>query len=74
MVARIVGVVDIYDALITDRPYRNGMSRERAFSILTEEADAGKIDKDIVKRLISYCNDTSEADENLDVIDSGNLL
>jgi putative two-component system response regulator len=56
IVAKIVGVVDIYDALITDRPYRKGMPKEKAFSILTEEAAAGKIDQTIVEILISYCN------------------
>jgi putative two-component system response regulator len=72
MVAKIVGVVDIYDALITDRPYRKGMPREKAFSILKEEAAAEKIDKDVVNRLISFCNENSDLDENLNIVDSGN--
>ena len=55
LVARIVGVVDIYDALITDRPYRKGMPKEKAFSILQEEAAANKIDPAVVEKLLSYC-------------------
>ena len=51
-VARIMAVVDIYDALITDRPYRKGMSREKALSILQEEADEGKLDKSVVEQLV----------------------
>ena len=51
-VARIMAVVDIYDALITDRPYRKGMSREKALSILQEEADEGKLDKSVVEQLL----------------------
>jgi putative two-component system response regulator len=52
MVARIMAVVDIYDALITDRPYRKGMSKEKAFGILREEALEGKLDKKVVELLI----------------------
>ena len=52
MAARVMGVVDIYDALITDRPYRKGMSKEKAFAILREEAEGGKLDKEVVKILI----------------------
>ncbi|MDY0325389.1 MAG: response regulator [Candidatus Cloacimonadaceae bacterium] len=57
MVARIVGVVDIFDALVTDRPYRKGMRREKAFMILREEAANKKIDATIVEKLISYFED-----------------
>ncbi len=48
ILARIMGVVDIFDALVTDRPYRTAMSRKKAFEILHQEADAGKLDKNIV--------------------------
>ena len=51
-VVRIMAVVDIYDALITDRPYRKGMTKEKAFQILREECEDGKLDKDIVEQLI----------------------
>ncbi len=46
--ARIMAVVDIYDALTTDRPYKQRMTHEQAISILNQEADAGKLDKTIV--------------------------
>jgi putative two-component system response regulator len=52
--ARIMAVVDIYDALITDRAYRKAMGREKAFEILRLEAEAGKLDHDIVHLLIDY--------------------
>ncbi|MEJ2640347.1 MAG: diguanylate cyclase [Desulfosarcinaceae bacterium] len=51
MVARIMAVADIYDALVTDRPYRKGMSREKALHILNEEADQGKLDKTVLEAL-----------------------
>jgi HD-GYP domain-containing protein (c-di-GMP phosphodiesterase class II) len=36
--ARIIHVADAYDAMTTDRPYRRGMSHERAIGILTHYA------------------------------------
>jgi putative two-component system response regulator len=51
--ARIVGIVDIYDALITDRPYRPRLSREEAFGILREAAAAGRLDPALVASLIA---------------------
>lgn len=48
---RIVAIVDIYDALIMDRPYRKAMSIEQAFTILQNDADKGLIDSQIVEIL-----------------------
>ena len=50
ILARIMVIVDIFDALVTDRPYRTAMSRKKAFEILHQEADAGKLDKNIVDK------------------------
>ncbi len=52
-VVRIMAVVDIYDALVTDRPYRKGMAKEKAFRILREEGKNGKLDKSIIEKLIN---------------------
>ncbi|MBW1696869.1 MAG: diguanylate cyclase [Deltaproteobacteria bacterium] len=54
MVARIMAVADMYDALITDRPYRKAMSRDNAFEVLNQEAQEGKIDQQVVKCLIDF--------------------
>jgi putative nucleotidyltransferase with HDIG domain len=35
--AYIIGVVDAYDAMTSDRPYRKALSKEKAISILKEE-------------------------------------
>ncbi len=34
--ARIVKVADVYDALVSDRPYKKGMSKEEAVAIITK--------------------------------------
>ena len=48
MVARIMAVADIYDALTSDRPYRNGMPKEKALEIINKETDEGKLDATVV--------------------------
>ena len=55
--ARIMAVVDIYDALVTDRPYRQGMSLEKAIDILKQEANDEKLDKVVVGHLIDVVSD-----------------
>jgi response regulator RpfG family c-di-GMP phosphodiesterase len=47
LAARIIHVVDAYDAMTTNRPYRTGMSHERALSILSECAGT-QFDPDVV--------------------------
>ena len=42
--AKLMAIADIFDALTaSDRPYREGMSPDRAVHVLREEAAAGKI-------------------------------
>lgn len=48
---RIVAIVDIYDALTMDRPYRKAMSLEQAFSILDGDVQKGLLDSSIVEIL-----------------------
>lgn len=48
---RIVAIVDIYDALTMDRPYRKAMSQEQAFSILEGDAQKSLLDSSIVQML-----------------------
>jgi len=46
--ARIIAVVDVYDALNTERPYKSALSREQSVSILLQETDAGFWDPRVV--------------------------
>ena len=52
VVARIMSVVNLYDSLASDRPYRKGISNEYAFKILRQEMIEGKLDKEVVECLI----------------------
>lgn len=45
---RIVAIVDIYDALTMDRPYRKAMTNEQAFVILEGDAQKGLLDAELV--------------------------
>lgn len=46
--SRIMAVADTFTALTEDRPYRNGMDVDRAFSILMEMAEKRALDREIV--------------------------
>ncbi|MBU1145640.1 MAG: HD domain-containing protein [Firmicutes bacterium] len=45
--SRLIACIDIYTALQEDRPYRKAMSKETAYSILSDMAMKGLIDLDI---------------------------
>ena len=59
--ARIISVVDVYDALNTERPYKSALSREQAVSILLQEADAGFWDARVVTTFLDVLPDLGGA-------------
>lgn len=50
--AKILAVADVYDALISDRPYRSGLGRERAVEIIREERGK-QFDPDVVNAFLA---------------------
>jgi len=50
--ARIIGVVDCYDALTTNRPYRGPLDKETAIKIMLEETEKGLWDPIIMQVFI----------------------
>jgi putative two-component system response regulator len=50
LTARIVQVVDIYDALTTDRPYRQALTQRDAFRLMRLEAARGWLDSNLLGR------------------------
>ena len=60
MVARIMAVVDCYDALITDRPYRKAFTQEEVLRLMRQEAGEGKLDGQVVDTLIVTLNNQSK--------------
>ncbi len=70
LLARVVQVVDIYDALTNPRPYKQAYSSARALEVLQEETDRGWRDKEITalfirihKRMLGKIADVRSADD-----------
>jgi len=57
--ARIVAVVDVYEALVCDRPYRKVYSKEEAIKIIAEGSGT-QFDPKIVKVFLEVINQNSE--------------
>lgn len=52
LLAQIIGLADVYDALTTHRPYRLALTQERACEELKQEADRGWRDRTLVDDFI----------------------
>ena len=52
LLARVLQVVDIYDALTNPRPYKQAFSGERALEILQQESARGWRDREIAELFI----------------------
>jgi len=50
--ARIMAVVDVYDALVTVRPYKAALPPAEAVAILDREADGGLWEPRIVRAFV----------------------
>jgi HD-GYP domain-containing protein (c-di-GMP phosphodiesterase class II) len=48
ILARILAVADVYDALSSDRPYRRALPRPECLRLLHESADGGGLDPMLV--------------------------
>ncbi len=55
LMAQILQIADIYDALITDRPYRDALSSEDALETLSREAGYGWLDDSLVWKFSQIC-------------------
>lgn len=62
---RIMAVVDIYDALVTDRAYREGLPLDRAIEILRKEANKKKLDELVVEKLIEIVSENQMMIDNV---------
>ena len=60
--ARILAICDAYDAMVSDRVYRKGMTRPQAFAEL-RRCSGSQFDPELVERFISIVNMRSATDE-----------
>jgi len=68
--ARLLMIVDIYDAITMERHYKPALSREQALLVLEEEAAQGKLDLSLVSIMIEHI-ETIENDSLRMAIDQG---
>lgn len=54
---RLLACLDVYQALTEDRPYKTGMPHAKAVSILSELAEKGEMDGDIVRDIDTVFSD-----------------
>ena len=57
LLAQIMGIVDVFDALTTSRPYKAALPVERAFEELIVEADRGWRDRELVGTVVRLAQD-----------------
>lgn len=57
LLAQIIGVVDVFDALTTARPYKAALTAAQAFEELHREAQKGWRDAALVDELIQFCTE-----------------
>jgi putative two-component system response regulator len=52
LLAQIVGIVDVFDALTSERPYHAARSRDEGFEVLAEEARKGWRDRALIDAFV----------------------
>ncbi|MDZ8110190.1 MAG: two-component system response regulator [Nostoc sp. DedQUE12a] len=52
--AQVFQLIDIYDALTSERPYKEAMTREQALSIMLKEADSGWRNAKLVQQFAEF--------------------
>lgn len=60
-IAKIITVVDSYDAMVTDRPYRKKMPKEEAVKIFEKEKNFGQWDLTIVEAFLAMMRKKNES-------------
>ncbi len=54
---RIIGIVDVYDALSTKRSYKEAWTKEKVFEIIKQDVEKGKFDLELYNYLVEIVND-----------------
>jgi putative two-component system response regulator len=59
LLAQIIGIVDVFDALTTERPYRGARPCDEAFQVLEDEAAKGWRDRALVDAFVGVVTATT---------------
>jgi len=57
LLAQIIAIVDVYDALTNVRPYKPALTKSLALEELMTEVDKGWRDRELVAQFVSVCSD-----------------
>jgi len=57
LLAQLMGIVDVFDALTTSRPYKSALPREAALEELRREADRGWRSRELVDVFVRLCRE-----------------
>lgn len=60
LLARVFQIIDIYDALASERPYKKTFSREQIFEIFNEEIGRGWRDPNLTREFMAILQDEPE--------------
>lgn len=60
LLARIFQIVDIYDALSSERSYKSALSREKVIRIMGDEANKGWLDPELVDKFLDLVRNRPE--------------
>jgi putative two-component system response regulator len=53
-IVQVFQVIDIYDALINERPYKQAMTSQLAISLMLKEADAGWRNRELIEKFVEF--------------------
>jgi putative two-component system response regulator len=70
LTARVLQIVDIYDALTTSRPYRKALSPEEAFTLMHKEVERGWWDGALVDELEALMLGSLSPDKGIALADA----
>ncbi|MCL2175048.1 MAG: two-component system response regulator, partial [Treponema sp.] len=59
---RLMAIIDVYDALVSERPYKKAFTHEEAMDIITKDADK-HFDPIITEVFLNVCRQINEARE-----------
>jgi putative two-component system response regulator len=64
LLAQIVGIVDLYDAVTTSRPYREALPPDHAYAELREECARGRRDRQLAEAFITLSRQAGAFEEH----------
>ena len=65
--AQVFQMIDIYDALTSERPYKRALSQEEALKVMVSETQRGWRNPELVDKFIKFINSTTKLEKSLTI-------